>query len=158
MEATQKLKPSWWYVLRLIAFRPGMYVLSSVGILSFYLWPLLPGLFVRQIFDVLTKGAPIGQDARSTIWGLAAVFALTGFLGYTGSETTIRDCYHFDLKGNTFRDNRTGAQFGRIADCTVSGNTFAGNVEAALRLIGQPDVRLGDNTFESNVRDVVETE
>ncbi len=73
MEATQKLKPSWWYVLRLIAFRPGMYVLSSVGILSFYLWPLLPGLFVRQIFDVLTKGAPIGQDARSTIWGLAAV-------------------------------------------------------------------------------------
>ncbi len=82
----------------------------------------------------------------------------TGFLGYTGSETTIRDCYHFDLKGNTFRDNRTGAQFGRIADCTVSGNTFAGNVEAALRFIGQPDVRLGDNTFESNVRDVVETE
>lgn len=73
MEATQKLKPSWWYVLRLIAFRPGMYVLSSVGILSFYLWPLLPGLFVRQMFDVLTNGAPLGQDARSTIWGLAAV-------------------------------------------------------------------------------------
>jgi ATP-binding cassette subfamily B protein len=65
--------PSWWYVLKLITFRPGMYLVSSLGILSFYLWPLLPGLFIRQIFDVITKGAPAGTDATSTVWMLAAV-------------------------------------------------------------------------------------
>ncbi len=82
----------------------------------------------------------------------------SGFVGYTGAETTIRDCYNFDLKGNTFRDNRVGAQFKRVSDCSVIDNTFAGNIEAALRLIGQPDVRLGSNTFEGNARDVDETE
>jgi ATP-binding cassette subfamily B protein len=73
MEATQNLKPSWWYVIRLIAFRPAMYVLSATGILSFYLWPLLPGVFVRQIFDGLTNRALLGTDAYSTIWALAGV-------------------------------------------------------------------------------------
>jgi len=68
-----ELKPAWWYVLRLMAFRPGLYFISSIGILSFYLWPLVPGIFVRQIFDVLSHGAALGTDARSIVWGLAAV-------------------------------------------------------------------------------------
>jgi ATP-binding cassette subfamily B protein len=72
-ETTINPHPSWWYVLKLITFRPGMYLVSSLGILSFYLWPLLPGLFIRQIFDVITKGAPAGADAASTVWMLAAV-------------------------------------------------------------------------------------
>jgi ATP-binding cassette subfamily B protein len=50
-----------------------MYLVSSLGILSFYLWPLLPGLFIRQIFDVITQGAPAGADPASTVWMLAAV-------------------------------------------------------------------------------------
>ncbi len=65
--------PSWWYVLKLITFRPGMYLISSFGILSFYLWPLVPALFIRQIFDVVTNGAPVGTDAASIVWMLAAV-------------------------------------------------------------------------------------
>ncbi len=60
-------------MLKLITFRPGMYLISSLGILSFYLWPLLPGLFIRQIFDLITQGAPAGTDAASTVWMLAAV-------------------------------------------------------------------------------------
>ena len=55
---TSTVPRAWWYVLKLITFRPGMYLISSFGILSFYLWPLLPGLFIRQIFDVITQGAP----------------------------------------------------------------------------------------------------
>jgi ATP-binding cassette subfamily B protein len=70
---TPNIKPSWWYVLRLMAFRPGLYVISSLGIITFYLWPLLPGLFVRQLFDVLTNSATLGADAYSMVWGLAAV-------------------------------------------------------------------------------------
>ncbi len=82
---------------------------------------------------------------------------ISGFVGYTGAETTVRDCHHFHLKGNTFHDNRVGAQFKRVTDSDVSRNTFAGNIEAALRLIGQPDVLLQHNTFEGNAQDVAET-
>lgn len=48
-------------------------MLSSVGIISFYLWPLVPGMIIRQIFDQLSNRAPFTDDARSTIWALAAV-------------------------------------------------------------------------------------
>ena len=67
-------RPSTWrQIARLIAFRPALYVLSSIGIISFYLWPLVPGMIVRQIFDQLSNRAPLTTDARSTIWGLASV-------------------------------------------------------------------------------------
>ncbi len=70
-------RPVWWFIIRLIAFRPGRYLLSSAGVIGFYLFPLLPGLFIQQIFDVLTNRTSPGSDARSMIWGLAAV--LIGF-------------------------------------------------------------------------------
>lgn len=82
----------------------------------------------------------------------------TGFIGYTGAETTVRDCHHFYLEGNTFHDNRVGAQFKRVTACNVTRNTFTGNIEAALRLIAQPEVLLQHNTFDANAQDVIETE
>ena len=69
---------AWWYILQLIRFRPWVYVISSIGILSSYLWPLLPGVFVRRLFDllasrnVLNTAASIA-DARASVWALAAV-------------------------------------------------------------------------------------
>jgi ATP-binding cassette, subfamily B, bacterial len=67
------LRSSWWYVARLITFRPGLYIISAVGILSYYLWPLVPGLFIRQIFDQLSNHTLLADDARATIWALAGV-------------------------------------------------------------------------------------
>lgn len=67
------IRSSWWYVARLIAFRPGLYLLSAVGIISFYLWPLLPGIFIRQIFDQLSNRTLLANDARATIWAVAGV-------------------------------------------------------------------------------------
>lgn len=67
------LQSSWHPVARLIAFRPWLYILSAVGITSFYLWPLIPGIFIRQIFDQLSNRTPLTNDARATIWALAAV-------------------------------------------------------------------------------------
>ena len=69
---------AWWYVLQLIRFRPWVYVISSVGIISFYLWPLLPGVFVKRLFELLANREAIGvsltaADARSTVWMVAAV-------------------------------------------------------------------------------------
>lgn len=66
-------RSTWWHIARLIAFRPGLYILSALGIISFYVWPLATGVFIRQIFEQLSGAAPLNGDTRSTIWGLAAV-------------------------------------------------------------------------------------
>ena len=50
----------------------------------------------------------------------------TGFHGYTGDDITDRDCHNYHLRGNLIRDNRTGVRFGRVRDCSVEGNQFAG--------------------------------
>jgi ATP-binding cassette subfamily B protein len=67
------VQSSWWHIARLIAFRPGIYLLSALGIISFYLWPLAAGYLVRQVFDQLSGSAPLTGDTRSTLWALAAV-------------------------------------------------------------------------------------
>jgi ATP-binding cassette subfamily B protein len=69
----QTLRSSWWYIARLIAFRPGRYLLSTVGIISFYLWPLVPGLFIRQIFDLLSDATLLTSEVEATLWALGAV-------------------------------------------------------------------------------------
>jgi ATP-binding cassette subfamily B protein len=64
---------TWRQTARLITFRPGLYSLSALGIISFYLWPLAPGVFIRRIFDQLSDRTSPTADARATIWALAAV-------------------------------------------------------------------------------------
>jgi parallel beta-helix repeat protein len=80
-----------------------------------------------------------------------------GFAGYTGGDTTTQQCRDFHLRHNVFKDNRIGAQFERVENSVVERNEFVGNVEAALRLIGQPGVQVGENRFEGNRADRVET-
>ncbi len=83
METTQDPRVSppvtraWWYVLTLMRANFGMYVLSSTGILGFYLWPLLPGAIVRQLFDLLSAQQPVttAPDVRTVVWALAASLA-----------------------------------------------------------------------------------
>ena len=89
------IRSAWWYVARLIAFRPGLYSLSALGILGFYLWPLATGAVVRRIFDQLSNRALLASDARATIWALAGVLiglavaqTLTA-LGYPFGEKAI---------------------------------------------------------------------
>ena len=89
------IRSSWWHVARLIAFRPGLYILSALGIIGFYLWPLVTGVVVRRIFDQLSNQALLASDARATIWALAAMLigvavaqTLTA-LGYPFGEKAI---------------------------------------------------------------------
>lgn len=79
------------------------------------------------------------------------------FNGYTGSEIVGQDGSGYTLRGNTFNDNRIAARFFRIYDSQVLNNTFSGNVEKAISLEGKPGVTVGENTFEKNVADVVES-
>ena len=78
---SQRSRPrsSWWYVARLIAFRPGLYIFSTVGIIASYLWPLATGAMVRRIFDQLSNRALLASDARATIWALAGVLVGVAF-------------------------------------------------------------------------------
>ena len=77
-----------------------------------------------------------------------------GFAGYTGDETSEANCHDFRVKGNTFRDNRTGASFRRVDACAVEGNQFEGNLIAGVRLEDEPDVTLADNRFSGNAKDI----
>lgn len=79
---------TWWYVARLIAFRPGLYILSTIGIVSFYLWPLVMGAVVRQIFDQISNRALLASDVRATIWALAGVL-----IGAAVAQTFTALCY-----------------------------------------------------------------
>ena len=86
-------RSSWWHVARLITFRPGLYIISALGILSFYLWPLATGALVRRIFDQLSNQALLASDARATIWALAAVL-----LGVASAQTLTPLGYPFGEK------------------------------------------------------------
>ncbi|MFV9506985.1 MAG: ABC transporter ATP-binding protein [Oscillochloridaceae bacterium umkhey_bin13] len=73
MTTPSALRSSWWYIAQLITFRPWRYLLSSLGIISFYLWPLLPGLLIRQIFDLLLNQTLLTSEVRASLWAIAAV-------------------------------------------------------------------------------------
>jgi parallel beta-helix repeat protein len=77
-----------------------------------------------------------------------------GFSGYTDESVPDADCRDFHLRGNAFHDNRVGVRFSRVRDCSLTGNTFTGNVEAAVLLVGRPGVSLDDNRFEGNAADI----
>jgi parallel beta-helix repeat protein len=81
-----------------------------------------------------------------------------GFAGYTGDERTDQDCHNFHLSGNHFDDNRVGAFFGRVRDCTLHDNTFRANIVAAVQLAGKAGVSVGSNHYADNRADVIETE
>ena len=65
----------WWFVWRLIRYRPGIWLASSYGIImAAYLVPLLPGLIIRAFFDAITGAAPAGLG----VWELSALMLAVG--------------------------------------------------------------------------------
>jgi ATP-binding cassette, subfamily B, bacterial len=101
-----KLKPGWWYIQRLIRFRPGLYLISCIGVLSFYLWPLLPGIYIRQMFDLLSNRTTLDGSEQATLWVIAAI--LIG-IAITRSFTAL--AYPFGEKASML-----------IADCLMRHN------------------------------------
>src|SRR4029079_9954567 len=82
----------WWYVWRLITFRPGLYLTSGLlASIMFYVFPLVPGLIIRGVFDTLTGSA----NATLGIWTLlallvgAAVVRAGALLGAAAAESTL---------------------------------------------------------------------
>ena len=64
--------PAWKQIVRLARYRPLIYLTSGLtASIMFYLFPLVPGLIVRGIFDQLSGSAAAGLS----IWGLVALLA-----------------------------------------------------------------------------------
>ncbi len=85
--------PTWRVVVRLARYRPWLYLTSGLlaGVM-FYLFPLLPGLVVKRVFDGLTGEA----NASVGLWTLLALLAgiavarQATIIGAVAAETSLR--------------------------------------------------------------------
>lgn len=65
--------PTWRYIFRLALYMPALFLTSGLlASIMFYIFPLIPGLIVRQIFDRLTGAAPAGFN----LWTLVALLVV----------------------------------------------------------------------------------
>lgn len=98
-----KARSYWWYIRRLISYRPGLYLLSgSLASFMFYVFPLVPGLIMKAIFDSL--------DADSTatvgIWTLLIVLMASSVVrafalaGAVMAEVTLNQTHAALLRRN----------------------------------------------------------
>jgi ATP-binding cassette subfamily B protein len=112
-----KTKPRsyWWYIQRLIRYRPGLYLTSgSLASFMFYVFPLVPGLIVRGVFDNLSGNAP----ASFGIWTLlallvgSAVVQGSALSGAVAAELTLNLTHATLLRQNVFERimHRPGAR------------------------------------------------
>lgn len=77
---------------KLIIFRPGMYAMSAcTASILFYVWPLIPGLIVKRIFDDLTGSAhaTLGPTALLALLMAAGIGRATTLVGAAFSEMTV---------------------------------------------------------------------
>ncbi len=82
-----------WYIWRLATFRPLLYLLSGLlASFMFYVFPLVPGLIVREFFDRLTGDARVGLGPWTLIALLiGAALARAAFLVGAGwAELTLQ--------------------------------------------------------------------
>ena len=110
-----KPKSYWWYIQRLILYRPGLYLLSgSLASFMFYVFPLVPGLIMKAIFDSLDPNMTAGFD----IWTLlallvcASVVRAGALVGAVLAEVTLNLTHAALLRRNLFERilHRPGAQ------------------------------------------------
>lgn len=96
---------TWRLLWRLIRFRPGTFLASGLmASILFYVFPLLPGLIVRQLFNDLTGGQTAGLSVTSLIAlfvgaGVGRVVSLSGAIY---AESTLQLTLAALLRRNLF--------------------------------------------------------
>jgi ATP-binding cassette subfamily B protein len=130
----------WWFILRLIRFRPGLYLLSGLlASIMFYLFPLVPGLIVRQVLNELSGDAP----AILGTWTLIALLvgAAVARVGLTfaavAAEMTLYLTTSALLRQNVFRRilHRPGAR-ALPASAGEAISRFRDDVQVIARFLG----------------------
>ena len=130
----------WWFIWRLIRFRPGMYLLSGLtASIMFYVFPLVPGLIVRQVFDELSGSAPATLGTWTLIALLvgAAVVRVGVTFGAVAAEMTLYLTTSALLRQNVFRRilHRPGAR-ALPASAGEAISRFRDDVQAIARFLG----------------------
>jgi ATP-binding cassette subfamily B protein len=102
-------------VQRLILYRPGLYVTSGMlASTMFYLFPLVPGLVIRGIFDGLSGSAPAQFNALGLLALLVGVALFRGVsvLAAVSAEVTLNLTHATLLRQNVFERilHRPGAR------------------------------------------------
>src|SRR5262245_4914746 len=81
---------TWRYMWRMIRYRPWLYLINGMLWTLIHVFPLVPGLIARALFNMLDG---IGQPGLST-WGLIALLLATALaqlvLTLCGALTDIR--------------------------------------------------------------------
>ena len=130
----------WWFIWRLIRFRPGMYLLSGLfASIMYYVFPLVPGLLVRQLFNELSGNAP----AVLGIWTLmailvgAALVRVAALFGAVAAEMTLYLTTSALLRQNVFERilHRPGAR-ALPASAGEAISRFRDDVQVIARFLG----------------------
>ena len=53
--------PGWWYLWRLLRFRPRLWGLNVVVVTTLFVLEVVPALLAREFFDALPAPAPAGR-------------------------------------------------------------------------------------------------
>ncbi|MFM8322518.1 MAG: ATP-binding cassette domain-containing protein, partial [Chloroflexota bacterium] len=82
--AAPPTRPTWWFLWRLMTYRPGLYGLLGVfEMLFFAVFPQLTALVIRAFFDRLTGGGPADfppYSLAALVVGIAAARAVAVFI------------------------------------------------------------------------------
>lgn len=99
------MKRPMWFIWRLLCYRPWFYLsLGFSYIIFLYLFPLIPGLIERQIFNSLTQSA----SAATSIWSFVALLTAVAVMRFLGisvgqfAEITLNAIYMALLQRNLF--------------------------------------------------------
>ena len=87
----QDVERAWWYIWRMARYRLPLFLITVITIMPFYLFPLLPGLVVRQVFDAASTNRQIGADlwtAMALLIGIAIAHMVTMTAAGTLENTT----------------------------------------------------------------------
>lgn len=77
--STQETFPgTWYFIVRLIAYKPLRYGLVALCWIGFHLWPLIPGLVAKAFFDTLS-----GSTVGLTLEGIVVVALAAGLARMT---------------------------------------------------------------------------
>ncbi len=98
-------QPTWRYFLRLAAYRPALYLSSGlVASVIFYLFPLLPGLVVREIFNRLSLEAPASNLNTLFLAIVGIAFARQVVLLFANlAENTLHEYINALLRHNLLK-------------------------------------------------------
>lgn len=130
----------WWFIWQLIRFRPGMYLLSGLlASFMFYLFPLVPGLVVRQVLDELSGDASATLGAWTLIALLvgAAMVRVGMTFAAVAAEMTLYLTTSALLRQNVFRRilHRPGAR-ALPASAGEAISRFRDDVQVIARFLG----------------------